>query len=121
MLLKLIRNALGGLIWLGDRVTRPSPMKRSADAQLAADKATANMALYQFPLCPFCIKTKRAMHRLGLNIERRNAMSDLAHRERLEKEGGQIKVPCLLIEEDGEARWMYESNDIIAYLEKRFA
>jgi glutathione S-transferase len=30
-------------------------------------------------------------------------------------------VPCLLIEEDGEARWMYESNDIIAYLEKRFA
>jgi glutaredoxin len=87
-------------------------------AQLWAHKP---MALYQFPLCPFCIKTKRAMHRLGLNIEKRNAMSDLAHRERLEKEGGQIKVPCLLIEEDGEARWMYESNDIIAYLEKRFA
>ena len=35
--------------------------------------------------------------------------------------GGKIKVPCLRIEENGESRWMYESNDIIRYLESRFA
>jgi len=34
--------------------------------------------------------------------------------------GGKRKVPCLRIEEDGKTEWMYESNDIIAYLEQRF-
>jgi len=31
-----------------------------------------------------------------------------------------LKVPCLKITENGEDRWMYESNDIIAYLNGRF-
>ena len=35
--------------------------------------------------------------------------------------GGKVKVPCLRIEEAGGTRWMYESNDIIAYLEQRYA
>ncbi|MDF3852182.1 hypothetical protein [Achromobacter denitrificans] len=30
-------------------------------------------------------------------------------------------MPCLRIEEAGGTRWMYESSDIIAYLEQRFA
>ncbi|HAI96784.1 MAG TPA: glutaredoxin, partial [Methylococcaceae bacterium] len=35
--------------------------------------------------------------------------------------GGKLKVPCLRIEEDGKVSWMYESSDIINYLEDRFA
>ncbi|MCA7113286.1 hypothetical protein LGL75_14005 [Staphylococcus aureus] len=29
-------------------------------------------------------------------------------------------MPCLRIEENGQTRWMYESSDIVAYLEKTF-
>ncbi len=31
-----------------------------------------------------------------------------------------MKVPCLKIEQAGEVTWMYESNDIISYLNQRF-
>ncbi|MDT4874859.1 hypothetical protein FQZ97_1101880 [compost metagenome] len=61
------------------------------------------------------------MHRLNLPIALRDAKNDEAHRAALLAGGGKVKVPCLRIEENGESRWMYESNDIIGYLESRFA
>ena len=79
------------------------------------------MALYQFKACPFCVKTRRAMKRLGLKIELRDARDNAQWRQQLLLEGGQVQVPCLYIPEDGAAgRWMYESGDIIDYLEQRF-
>lgn len=50
----------------------------------------------------------------------RDAKSDPQHRQALQEGGGRVKVPCLRIEEDGKVTWMYESKDIIGYLEKRF-
>jgi glutathione S-transferase len=36
--------------------------------------------------------------------------------------GGKLKVPCLKIEaNDTDIHWMYESSDIIKYLEDRVA
>ncbi|WP_141710024.1 glutathione S-transferase N-terminal domain-containing protein, partial [Vibrio splendidus] len=32
-----------------------------------------------------------------------------------------VKVPCLRIEKGGKTEWMYESSDIVTYLEKQFA
>ena len=46
---------------------------------------------------------------------------DPSHKNTLVSEGGEYKVPCLAITEDGRTRWLYESSDIIAYLEQRFA
>jgi len=43
------------------------------------------------------------------------------HRDELEQGGGKIKVPCLKIEKEGQVTWMYESSDIVNYLEKEFA
>jgi len=39
----------------------------------------------------------------------------------LRQNGGKIKVPCLHIQGEGQSRWLYDSNAIIAYLEQRFA
>ncbi|MNL19675.1 hypothetical protein D3C87_1408890 [compost metagenome] len=50
-----------------------------------------------------------------------DAKGDPQAREQLQSGGGKVKVPCLRIEEAGGTRWMYESSDIIAYLEQRFA
>jgi glutathione S-transferase len=60
------------------------------------------------------------VHRLNLPIEYRNSPKGSENRENLTQEGGQLKVPCLRIEKDGETQWMYESDDIISYLDAQF-
>ena len=82
----------------------------------------ANLKLYQFKTCPFCIKVKRNNKRLSLKIETRDAQHNSTHREELLQGGGQVKVPCLKITDDkGNQSWMYESNEIMQYLQGRFA
>ena len=103
----------------GDFVSRPSPVERSSDNQAVVDDAIKSLSLYQFYACPFCVKVRREMARLGLDIEVRDAQSGL-YREELQREGGQVQAPCLRIEEEGKVQWMYESSDIIAYLQGRF-
>ncbi|MBU2976845.1 glutathione S-transferase N-terminal domain-containing protein [Alteromonas sp. C1M14] len=120
IIINLIRNGLGCIIAFFDLITRPRKMQRSAQAQASVEQALSGMALYQFFACPFCIKTRRAMHRLNLPIETRNAKKGAPFRVELEQLGGKAKVPCLRISQNGEDTWMYESNDIIHYLEERF-
>ncbi|MBJ7262770.1 MAG: glutaredoxin [Burkholderiaceae bacterium] len=121
MFVKALRVGLGQLIVLGDALTRPRPQQRSAQGQAEVEREAAALALYQFQACPFCVKTRRAMHRLNVPVALRDAKHDPRAREELQTGGGRVKVPCLRIEEAGATRWMYESNDIIAYLEGRFA
>jgi glutaredoxin len=120
MLLKLVREGLGRSVALVDRLTRPTPLERTPEAQLQVQDAVASMSLYQYFACPFCIKTRRALHRLNLPIELRDAQNDPVHRAALHQEGGRIQVPCLRIDAADGSRWLYESNDIIRYLEERF-
>jgi glutaredoxin len=120
ILLKLIRNGLGYLIIFIDFITRPQKMSRSDLLQNAVDEQLQHLSLYQFKACPFCIKVRRTLHRLNLNIELRDVSNDEHHRQALLENGGRVKVPCLRIEQNGEEIWMYESSEIIAYLDKRF-
>ncbi|WP_159650594.1 glutaredoxin family protein [Vibrio atypicus] len=119
--MKFIRWFLGRVILLLNFVFSPKGVKRSQEAQTSADEKAQSMALYQFEACPFCVKVRRAMKRQSVNIELRDAKNDQQHRAELEAGGGRIKVPCLRIEKDGQVEWMYESSDIVTYLEKEFA
>lgn len=121
MLLKALRIGLGQLVVFADWISRPRKLKRSPEAQAEVEHATANLALYQFHACPFCVKVRRNMHRLNLPVQLRDAKNDAEHRQALEQHGGRIKVPCLRIEENGQSTWLYESKAIIAYLDQRFA
>ncbi len=116
-----IRWLLGRIILALDWLTRPQWPQRPPEEQALLDQATDGLALYEFEACPFCVKTRRAIRRLGLNIERRDARNDPGWQQELVDQGGRYQVPCLRIPEaDGEVRWLYESNDIIAYLRARF-
>ena len=118
----IVRAILGALILFFNWVFTPKSIKREATEQAEIDSQTQNLALYQYAACPFCVKVRRAMKRNGLNIETRDAKRSEQAKEELVNGGGQLKVPCLRIEEDnGEVRWMYESCDIINYLEQRFS
>jgi len=119
LLLSGLRNGLGALIVGIDKLTRPTPLERSPEKQAEVEQQLQNMSIYQFTACPFCVKTRRAMHRLNLPIEYRNAKQS-PWREELEQGGGKIQVPCLRIDENDETRWMYESSDIIRYMEEQF-
>ncbi|MDO5667953.1 MAG: glutaredoxin [Alcaligenaceae bacterium] len=122
MLVNALRNGLGCIVATVDQLTRPAKMERSPDAQAEVNTRTAKMTLYQFHGCPFCIKVRRTMHKLNLPIQTRDVNKDAAAEQELISGGGKRTVPCLRIEhEDGTVQWMYESSDIINYLESNFA
>ncbi len=122
MIFKLIRQPLGKLILAIDAWTAPKSPDRDPALQGVLDAATGDLALYHYQTCPFCVRTRRAIRRLGLNIELRDAQHDPKWRQQLVEQGGRRQVPCLYIPTAGnQATWMYESKDIIAYLEKRCA
>ena len=121
VILKAVRNGLGLIIVFFDWVSRPKAIKRTEEEQTAAQNSVSGLSLYQFFACPFCVKTRRAIHKLNVNIEVRDINKNLNFRQELEQGGGRIKAPCLRIEKDGAVQWMYESNDIINYLETKVA
>lgn len=118
---RTLRAVLGPFLLLGNWLTQPKGVVRPAAAQQAVDSRTQKLALYHFPTCPFCLKTRRTMRRLSLNIELRDARHDDAHRTALVAGGGKPQVPCLLINgDDGTQTWLYESDAINAYLNREF-
>ena len=121
IILKGARNGLGLIIVFFDWISRPKGIERSEQQQAQAQSAMQGLSLYQFFACPFCTKTRRAIHRLNVVVEARDINKSSEHRRQLETDGGRVKVPCLRIEEKGEVRWMYESKQIISFLEQRVA
>ena len=120
MLVKFMREGLGRIIAGASVMTQGKPMARTQDEQNSVDEACENLSLYQFQSCPFCVKVRRQIHQLNLPIELRDAKNNEQFRSELAESGGRIKVPCLRIEEKGSVQWMYESDDIIDYLQQRF-
>ena len=117
----IIRKILGSLILFFNWVFTPRGIKRGADTQATVDEQTGKLILYQYKACPFCVKVRRVMKRLSLNIETRDVKRCNTAREQLLGGGGDLKVPCLRIEDtDGSVKWMYESPEIINYLENTF-
>jgi len=120
-ILKIVRNGLGLIIVFIDWMTRPKKINRSETDQVIAQEAMKGLSLYQFYACPFCVKTRRAIHQLNVKVDARDINRNPAHREQLEQATGKIKVPCLRIEEGDSVRWMHESDEIISFLQMRVA
>ncbi len=120
MLLKIFREGLGRIIIFIDWLIRPSQMQRSDDQQVLVEQQLKDYTLYQLYACPFCVKTRRALYRLNLPMETRDVPRGSPHRSELEAGGGRFQVPCLHMRDQGKDVWMYESSDIIHYLEQKF-
>jgi glutaredoxin len=119
---KPVRLILGYIVLFIDWLTRPKEPQYTSEKKTRLDSATSKLALYQFQLCPFCVKTRRTIRRLGLDIELRDARNDPKWNTELICEGHKYQVPCLRITEDsGEVKWLYESTQINHYLDQRFS
>ena len=77
------------------------------------------LELYYYPECPYCQKVLHAIDGLGVQdaIELKNIHADESARKTLVSVGGKQQVPCLFI--DGKP--LYESSDIVEWLNKAFA
>lgn len=106
------------LIHPGRSVTQ---IRRSSDEQRAVDQAAEHLVLYHFSSCPYCLRVRRAVHRLKIPIAMRDIHVDEAAQRALMAGGGRQTVPCLYIGDDAQGTWLYESTDIIRYLKQRFA
>lgn len=114
--MKVLRYIIGQILLILNFLTRPGLGQRSEDKQNKVEEEIKPYSLYQFMGCPFCIKVRRVMRKLNLPIELKNVNTDENIKAELLADGGSSKVPCLRIGD----KWLYESKDIINYLEDKF-
>jgi glutathione S-transferase len=107
------------LNWLTKLITKP--LQRNTARQHQVDDETSRLALYYFPLCPYCVKVNRVIRNLNLQIERRDAAGDSTWKDELRHSGGKLQTPCLRIRHLDHDEWLYESEDIIRYLRRNYA
>ena len=122
MFFRTLRLVLMPFMLLWSKLGTPKGIKRTAEDQQKIDLACSKLALYHFKTCPFCIKVRHEMARLSLPISLRDAQHDPEHRADLLQGGGKVQTPCLRIaDKQGQVRWLYESDDIIKYLQQHFS
>ena len=61
------------------------------------------------------------MKKLGIDMEKKNIHQGSENINELRQGGGNTMVPCLRIDTDGQSKWLYESADIVRYLESEFS
>lgn len=76
------------------------------------------MILYHKPHCPYCIKVLTFAQQHGITFELRDITADPAIAQELIDRGGKRQVPYLVDESRGVE--MYESGDIVAYLQQHY-
>lgn len=75
------------------------------------------LILYMRPWCPYCLRVLIASDLLGVTFEKKD-IADNTIADELIARGGKKQVPYLIDTE--RAVEMYESKDIIAYLEEHY-
>lgn len=93
-------------------------IEREPDQQGTLDQITKTLTLYHYPTCPYCMRVRKVIDELGLNIEMKDINRNRDARKELITGGGKPTVPCLRSRAGDDSTWLYESADIIQYLKK---
>lgn len=101
---------------LWDAIRRRAPRGAGSGACRARSGRRVDLEIYKFDTCPYCQRVMRAVERLGLPVRYRDILEDESAARTLVDVGGVDQVPCLFV--DG--RPMYESEEIVAFLEREF-
>src|SRR5262249_41469701 len=72
------------------------------------------LELYDFEACPYCRKVREVLSELDLDYREHPVAHGSARRSELKKLGGKVQAPYLV--DPNTDTQMYESDDIIAYL-----
>ena len=118
-----IRKVLSFLVLSWDRLVPVRQLvERTPARQAHVNDETSNLAIYQFISCPFCVKVRRQVRMLGLQIEYKDVLASQQAHDELMTGGKEYQVPCLRIaRQDGTFEWLYESDAINAWLAERYS
>ncbi len=84
---------------------------------MSDNNSNTQYSLYYYDACPFCARVLRALSSVNVDVERRNVMSNVQYRNELQQATRRTTVPCLRIDKEGKSQWMFESMDIIRFLQ----
>ena len=122
VLMKVLRLPIKISIRIVDLLFKPKMHQLPLAAHDKAYQLIRGHTLYQFRDCPFCVKVRWAMRRMGVDLPYADAKNDPGARKSLAEGGGKIKVPCLHISNGiDQDQWIYESGEIVTYLEQRLS
>lgn len=76
------------------------------------------ITLYYKPTCPFCRRVLAVVDRLSLEVTLHDVSADSALADELIAKGGKMQVPYLI--DDAADTALYESDDIVNYLQKQY-
>jgi len=82
-------------------------------------KEQESYQLFKTDLCGFCYRVRDFAEEKGISLTLRDTMTDMEAFRELLQGGGKSTVPCLKIQREKEVIWMYESLDIIDYLNEQ--
>ena len=91
---------------------------RGLIARPAARQPEQPLELYEFESCPYCRKVREVLSELDLEYVARTCARGSATRETVIARGGKSQYPYLVDPNTG--REMYESDDIVAYLDATY-
>ena len=77
--MKIIRWIVGKILLAWNFLTFPPKGKREPALQEKFNAELKSYRLYQFNACPFCVKVRRHLQRMNLNIELHDAKNDEKH------------------------------------------
>jgi len=95
-------------------------VERTAAQQQKVDRLANSLTLYTLNSCPYSAKVTRHLNQLNVNVTVKNLKRCHIYQKELLAGGGRAQVPCLRIESSQGCKWMYESDDILQYLDKKF-
>lgn len=96
-------------------------VERSPVEQQRVDRLANSLTLYTVNNYPQCRKLSKHLQELNVSV----TVKDLKRCHIYEKElfagGGKAQVPCLRVEKGSQSQWIYEFEEIVRYLDKKFA
>ncbi|MEY4640958.1 MAG: hypothetical protein RLZZ227_952 [Pseudomonadota bacterium] len=117
----IVRRTLGKAVNLVGWFTRPEPIARTEQEMKLLAPALKMLRLYDYRSCPKSLKLRHEIHRLNLDIEYCDIRDSQVHRDNLLSQFGRIHAPCLRIDDQHGPRWLDDCEQIIQYLNARFA
>lgn len=117
----VFRRIAGFTINLIGWFSRPVRLQRSEQERKVLSSEVKRLRVYDYPTCPSSLKLRHTLHHLNLDIQYCDIRKCQVHRDNLLSEFGRVHAPCLRIEENQTVQWLDEPQQIIHYLNQRFA
>jgi glutaredoxin len=97
------------------RASAPPPAGDGRTRSTAGEEL--DLELFKKDRCPFCQRVFRTLERLEVPVRLRDIRQDPDALKQLVEVGGKKQVPCLFVN----GKPLYESADIVRFLEQKFA